>query len=279
MKVLNESHSELRLKRPLDKGMALFMAIWGSGFIAMPIVMMVMILQQLGVTKLSCDRPEPALITCQHQQSGFLGLQERPATTYTNVTEASLQTLKDKDDEGQTTYEHWVALATAQGEQTIVEAPIMVNGVKGDPVEMEAIANQISQFIQSDQPQFALEQDNRQQASSLFPLALLLTFPAIGIAVLYFTLQSEELIFDRELGSLQRHRSTLFGRKSQDVPLHSIKNTEIQVHKGKHTQYRLKLLPQSLKTDTLMSSRNRRHVDEIETKVKQFLQLSHGSSQ
>lgn len=279
MKVLNESYSELRLKRPLDKGMALFMALWGSGFIAMPIVMMVMILQQLGVTKLTCDRPEPALVTCQHQQSRFFGLQERPATTFANVTDASMQTLQDKDDEGQTTYEHWVTLATEQGEKAVLEAPIMVNGVKGDPVEMGAIANQISQFLQSEQPQFVLEQDNRQQASSLFPLALLLNFPVIGIAVLYFTLQSEELIFDRDLGLLHRHRTTLFGRKSQDVPLHSIQSTEIQVYKGKQTEYRLKLLPKSLKTATLMSSRNRHQVAKIETKVKQFLQLSPGTSQ
>jgi len=271
MKVLDESYSELRLKRPLDKGMALFMLIWGSGFIGMPILMLVLMLQQIGVVTLQCDRPEPALVACEHQQTGFLGLINQSTRRYSGVTGANLNTKEGTDDDGDPTYEHWVTINTAQGKQVLLEALIMVNGLQGNPETMGAIATEVSGFVQSDQPSLTVQQENGYDLGNSLFLGFMALFPIIGTALLYFTLQSEELIFDRERGVLQRNRKTLLGPRHSELPLREIEGLEIETKRGKSICYQLNLLPASLKAEPLMDSCDRQQASEIEQKVQQFL--------
>lgn len=272
MKVLNESYSELRLKRPLDWGLSLFMLIWGSGFIVMPLFMLHLLLQGIGISQVNCDRPEPSIVACELQQTGYFGLIQQQPERYTGVTGAAMQTEIGRSSENKRlTYTYWVTVETDKGRQTLMEAPMMVNNVSGDKIEMSAIAAQIHQFIQSGQLSLTITRDNRQDVSSYAFSFISLLFPLVGFTAIYFSLQSEELTFDREQGLLLRQRKTLLGSKHQQVSLHDIKTTEIKTQQGKHTYYQLKLLPDSLKTRPLMLSRRRSEVADIESKVKQFL--------
>lgn len=275
MKILHESHSQLRLKQTPGWGIAVFMVIWGCLFAGMPLAVITALTRDLGVIQLRCDRPEPSLVRCESQRSAFFGLVQRPAQTYSNVTAAQQQTQTGRDDEGDVTYDYWVTVTTHQGEQTLVEDNIRINGVKGNLAEMDAIAQRINSFLsQTHQPSLTFEIDNRWRLSNLGFLAFLSLFPTFGAFAFYFIFQTEELIFDRELGQLQRNRQTLLGPRRQALPLHSITGLDIETVDGDDsTTYQLKLLPQTLGRRPLMTSLRRDQVTQVQQKIQQFLGL------
>lgn len=275
MKILHESRNQLRLKETPGWGITIFMMIWGCLFAGMPLMMMTALAKDLGIIQLRCDRPEPSLVNCEGQRSEFLGLVQRPAQTYSNVTAAQQQTQTGRDDEGDVTYDYWVTVTTHQGEQTLVEDNIRINGVKGNLAEMDAIAQQLNDFLsQPDRPRLALEIDNRWRLSNLGFFVFVSLFPAFGAFAFYLVFQSEELIFDRELGQLQRHRQTLLGPRRQALPLHSITGLDIHTVEGSEsTTYQLQLLPHSLGDRPLMNSHSRQPVAEVQQKIQHFLGL------
>jgi len=235
--------------------------------------MLHILLQGIGITTLKCNRSEPSAVACERRQTGYFDFVKQPLQIYSGITSATVQTRQVNTGlDGKPVYSYW-ATVEANGEQkTLVEAPaVVIYNSQDDQEQIDAIDSQLNQFIQSDELNWMISRDNRQRANSFLTLAALLLGPAIIFTLLYCTLQSEELVFDREQGLLLRQRKTLLGTKHQQIPLHKIETTEIKAQRGKRTYYQLNLLPKSLKTRSLMRSRHRDKVAEIEAKVQRFL--------
>lgn len=275
MKILRESRSQLCFKQQPNLAIVVFMLIWGSFFVGIPLVIMTLFARDLGVTQLRCDRLEPAWVDCQRQRSQFFGLVEQPAQTFRNVIAVQQRSETGRDSDGAVTYDHWVTITTNQGEQILVQETTRINGVRGNLADMQAIAGRMKTFLdQTNQPSLTFEIDNRWGFGPLGIFAFLGLFPTIGAFSFYSIFQREELIFDRELGQFQRQRQTLLGPRYQELPLHSITGLDIQTcRSNKSTYYQLNLLPTTLDRRTLMSSTSRAQVVEIQQKIQQFLRL------
>lgn len=273
MQILEDSRAKLQIKNSPSLGMRAFMTIWGSLFAGVPLIIMVFLAKDLGVINVRCDRPEPSLVSCDYQRSSYMGLVQQSAQSYSGVTQAQLSTEEGYDSEsGGTTYEHWVSLETSQGSVRLVEASIMVNGVKGDPQQLGAIAQHINDFIQSSETELTFQRDSRFLPANLSALAFVGLFPLTGLLVLYCVFQTEELTFNRELGLLQRRRKTFLGLRSQDLAMHNITGTHIDTSRSDSgTTYHLKLEPKSLRTRTLLSSHYWSEVNDIRQKINRFI--------
>lgn len=120
MKIIKQDYSELILKeKPPTNGVLLAIL-----FTVLPLISVLAMMYDIGVTKLRCKRVEATQVTCEIQQSKFFGFVEQPPKVFSQVTSAKLKTLREIDSEGEPTVSNWVVLNTNKGEITVIEDTI-----------------------------------------------------------------------------------------------------------------------------------------------------------
>lgn len=276
MKIIKQNSSELTLKNKSDAPHT-FLLFWTAGFMGIPLIIMFGVFSELGVTTLNCKRVEPTQVSCEKQQSKSFGFTQLPPTRFSQVKSAKFKSKEGIDSDGDRTIDNWVTLVTSTGEVTLVEDVVSVNGVRGSANEMQAIATQVNNFIQSNQPSLLIQRDLRWdfgQSLSIFGLCSI--FWIIGASVLFAFFRSETLIFDKNSGNLIREQKTLLGKKRKYYLLYEITGIDIETttDSDDDTFYELKLLPKSIHKKILMSSTNLQNVKNIQTAIHDFLQLS-----
>ena len=276
MKIIQQTSSELVIKNKPDLP-NIFLLIWAAGFMSIPLLIMFGVFSELGVTTLNCKRVEPTQVSCEKQQSKFFGFTQLPPTQFSQVESAKFKSKEGIDSDGDRTIDNWVTLVTSTGEVTLVEDAVSVNGVRGSANEMQTIATQVNNFIQSNQPSLVVQRDLRWDlGQSLLPFGLCSIPWIIGANVLFALFRSETLIFDKNSGNLIREQKTLLGKKRKYYLLYEITGIDIETKTDSDDDvfYELKLLPKSIHKKILISSTNLQDVKNIQTTIRDFLQLS-----
>lgn len=278
MQIVKQTPSELFLRNQpshLSKGL---ISLWALLFSGIPLGLMGVWIYGLGVTQLQCQRME-SQVRCEHTQSRLLGLVPGAKTSFDQVTAAAVETEMDVDSDESHSVNHWVVLQTHNGDVTYVEDSLRINGYKGSVPEMQSIANQINEFLVSEQPTWTLQRDLRLRwGHSIFPLSFLGLFVLIGGTVIYVSFRSEILIFDKTSRQFHCIRQTLLGENNWQCPIQDIRGVTVDVQtdgEGKST-YSLKLLPQKSQPDFIPAPK--RQVEDACNTILEFLQLSHSTS-
>lgn len=273
MQIVKQTPSELSLKNqssPLRKG---FISLWALLFAGIPLAMMGFWIYGLGVIQLSCQRVEPTQVRCDRTQSRLLGFMPGPSESFDQVTAAKMKTAIGHDSDSVRTIDNWVVLQTANGEATYVEDPVRINGRKGSAQEMQAIAEQITQFLTSEQATLTLQRDLRfRLGNSIFPLGFMGLFVLLGGTVVHFSFRFEELIFDKNTQQFHCIRHTLMGKKTWQCPLSEIEDVavDVRIDSNGDAFYALKLMPQQGKQALIPGPKS--HVEEASSIIRAFLQ-------
>ncbi|NER05836.1 MAG: hypothetical protein F6K17_26205 [Okeania sp. SIO3C4] len=142
-----------------------------------------LILSEMGVISVSCQRIEPTQVNCQVNNSKYLGLIQ-DSSTLTRVTEAKFHSQKNQDSDGNTNFYYVVALVTQTGKRVVIwRGNSYTHGVKSYPQKMNQMVAKVNTFIKnSTEPSLLIQYDLRWKWKHLMFLALDITL--IGIAVL-----------------------------------------------------------------------------------------------
>ncbi|MEL6881879.1 MAG: hypothetical protein AAFP09_15235 [Cyanobacteria bacterium J06607_10] len=175
-----------------------------------------------------------------------------------------------------------VLLETDRGKVGLVENTSFGGYSKSDGVQ--EVTHRLYQFLASERPEFQYEINNSLPLNPL-PIFGLCGFMAlIGLGCLYGIyekFQVEELRFHKELGQLQRQRWTLLGPRRQVISLADITDLTINISHStieqgygitlKTQEHRVRLLPDSLKTRPLLTTKSYKHALFIKNKIQEFL--------
>ncbi|NEQ53143.1 MAG: hypothetical protein F6K11_23900 [Leptolyngbya sp. SIO3F4] len=276
MQIVKQTSSELSLRNQPSRLRKGFISLWALLFSGIPLVMMGAWIYGLGVTQLSCQRVEPTQVSCDSTQTRFLGFISGPSITFDQVTAAEMKTLSS-DDDSVRTIDNWVVLQTSNGEVTYLQDPMRINGRKGAADEMQAITDQINQFINSDQANLAIQRDLRfRLGNSIFPLGFMGLFVLIGGTVVYFSFRSEELVFDKTTRQFRCRRQTLLGTKTWQCPLNEIQDVvvDIQTDRNGDAIYGLKFIPQQGKQSLIPGPKH-----DVETACKTIRAFLNGQAE
>lgn len=285
MRYIQQTASELVIKNKPNVSQSISVVILSIFLMGIPLVMMLGLLYQIGVTTLKCKRVEPKQVNCEKQEFIFFGLVEQPAIKFSQVKSAKFKSKEEIDSEGNRTINNLVTLITSSGEATFVEDFVSINGVRGSALEMQGIATQINSFIQSNQSDLVIERDlGGDLYEIILPLGFLIILPEIiGVCLLFTHFRSQKIIFDKNSGQLSLEEKTLLGKNYDYYPLNEIEGICIQEKyygkKGKFYELRLipkktiKLIPKNIHKAIRLSDKKLIYVKNIRATICDFLAI------
>lgn len=246
VKNIQQTATELVIKNKLDVPRLISSFIVATFSMGIPVLMTLGILSQITITTLKCKRLEPTQVNCEKQESYLFGLAKQPPIKFSQVKSAKFKSKEGIDSEGERTIDNWVTLVTSSGEVTFVEDFISINGVRGSASQMQEIATQINNFIQSNQPSLQIQRDLPEDFAQIISmLGFMSIFFFAGATVLFIEFRSQKLIFDKQSGQLILEQKSLLGKKYDYYPLNEIKAVDIEqkYYSKKGTFYKLKVIP------------------------------------
>ncbi|NET41611.1 hypothetical protein [Okeania sp. SIO2B3] len=177
MEVVQETEKEIIFQDRSSFGCVFLFLVFP--FVLRSLGLSLLILSEMGVIKVSCQRVEPTQVNCQVNSSKYLGLIQGSSNSLTRVTEAKFNSQNDSYGSN-----YFVTLVTQTGKEVVSwQGNSYTNGVKGYPQEMNEMVEKINTFIKnSTEPSLLIQYDIRWKWKNLMSLALNITF--IGIAVL-----------------------------------------------------------------------------------------------
>jgi hypothetical protein len=95
---------------------AISATVWVTGFSGIPLFMMLLIMASAGVERLSCNKIEPKIATCELSRSSFMGLEQGELISIEQVQGARFKTSQTTDSDGKPMTVNNVFLVTKQGE-------------------------------------------------------------------------------------------------------------------------------------------------------------------
>ena len=186
MKVIKKTEHLLKLNNLGEKIYgAIFPTVWVMGFSGIPLFMMLLIMASAGVERLSCNKIEPKIATCELSRSSFMGLNQGELISIEQVQGAKFETSKTTDSEGTPITVKNVFLVTKEGELLLA-------------TQSAEDANSFNEYIQNSTGGLVIETDNRLLC---FGIMLVLSFfLVIGFRVFSGILRYlivETYIFDK----------------------------------------------------------------------------------
>jgi len=280
MKVLQQTTNKIIFEK---SAASIFGCIFGLIFSIPPLVMISSAVYNIGITSFRCDRITPTLVNCQKKQSKLFGLIPGSSTSFARITKAEYiyekhsETHTDSDGDE---HEHVVEYSLVELiDNNFRKMEVFSDNDFPSRAAMSNSAAEINNFIKSPAPNFSIQQDFRlAQFINILPgIAFLSIFLLIGIAIIYFSLQSENWIFNKSSHLLSRKKTTLMGTKT--VSTESFTNfQELQIIEGKDsdgdTYYDLKLLLKSANKYEIFSSSSLPEVEKFAKNLSNFLQIS-----
>ncbi|WP_293130201.1 hypothetical protein [Microcoleus sp. bin38.metabat.b11b12b14.051] len=222
MKVIKKTEHLLKLN---NLGEMIYGAIsptvWVMGFSGIPLFMMLLIMASAGVERLSCNKIEPKIATCQLSRSSFMGLNKGEVTPIEQVKGARFETSKTTDSEGTPMTVKNVFLVTKEGELLLA-------------TQSAEDANSFNKYIQKSTGGLVIETDNRLLffGIMLFPSLFLV----IGFRVFSRTLRYsivETYIFDKTASTLTTKKRGIWVNKVAERSLAEISEVKLETE---HTE-------------------------------------------
>ncbi|HYO05686.1 MAG TPA: hypothetical protein VER14_01720, partial [Phototrophicaceae bacterium] len=164
--------------------------IWVTGFCGIPLFMMLLIIPSAGVERLSCNKIEPKIASCELSRSTFMGLNKGDLTSIEQVQGARFEKSQSTDSDGNSQTVNKVFLVTKEGE-------ILLENQSAED------ANSFNKYIETSTGELVITQDNR--LSFLGIMLFLSLFLVIGFGVMSRVLRGlicETYIFDKDASTL-----------------------------------------------------------------------------
>jgi hypothetical protein len=287
MKMVRESATELVYRQ----GMSVLLLIWSLGFAGIPLVMLIGLSSDSGITRLSCDRPtqEPSaefpnpLVDCKARRLTFWGLAPQPTQTVSGVLRANqVSEITPGSGDCASMQDHHLLLTSAEGYQVrAVGDNIYRNCVKGNAARLEILASQVNQFIGSQELTFRTTYDNRLNGFNVFFLALCSPFILIGGIALYGAVRSTTLRVNKPDGILIWRESIVWVvLRQKKIQVNDIEAVDVNPQKGNDNEcfYKLSIKPKRGRPIELLCSASQDDVNAMADKILEALTVPNGSA-
>ena len=266
MKIVEQTPTRMVLQQS-PGGMVGFMLLWGSLFSGIPLLAMLAMIYNAGVTDLSCQRIEPTQVTCESQQSRLFGLLPGQPTPVRQVMSAQITSETRSSDDGD--YDVYrPRLVSPAGYFDIGD-------FSTDRSTTEQWVTQTNQFLRSSQPELNLSHDNRWSPATLFSILFMSPFVIVGSLVMNSTIQSRTLILDKNLNRIIYEVWRFSGKRRREYPLGIVKRMEIKEHTDSYgnVYFDPVLLPDQVRSITFARTSNRQDAVTLQEQIHEFLKL------
>jgi hypothetical protein len=279
MKLVKETETKVVFRR----GISLFFLFWSLGFAGFPLLAILAVISDVGITTLNCSRSQnqgadiPA-VTCEVNSSILGGLYRLPTQSVPQVLRANqvTETTPDDDDCDQL-LNHVLLLTSLGGMQTQVMGDAVYRDcVKGDVGLFSEYAMDLNRFIASDATSITLVYDNRFNVFNMLIVVFCSPFFAIGAIALLASLCWETLILNKQTGGMvYRLWFLLVLLKERTPSSFDVQNVELKVKESSDGDktYEVALVMKSGKPIYFGTTGSKDEADTIANKLRQILAL------
>jgi hypothetical protein len=261
MKIIKKTEHLLKLN---NLGEMIYSAIsstiWVTGFCSMPLFMMLLFIASSGVERLSCNKIEPKIATCELSMSTFMGLNKGDLTSIEQVQGARFETSQTTDSNDNPMTVHTVFLVTKEGE-------ILLENLSADD------ANSFNKYIETSSGGFVIEKDNRLLFLGI--MIFLSSFLVIGFGVMSSMLRClifETYIFDKDASILTLKKRGIWVNEFAERSLSEISEVKLEtIYRENDTLYKVCLLMNGGDRLCLGSSSNQKEQQKIADWIRSYL--------
>jgi hypothetical protein len=222
--------------------------------------MMLFAIASSGVERLSCNKIEPKIASCELSRSTFMGLKKGDLTSIEQVQGARFETSQTTDSDGNPMTVNKVFLVTKEGE-------ILLENQSVDD------ANSFNKYIETSTGELVIEKDNR-----LFFLGIMLflsLFLVIGFGVMSAMLRClicETYIFDKDASTLTIKKRGIWVNEVAERSLSEISEVKLETIYGENdTLYKVRLLMNGGDILSLGGSSNQKEQQKIADWIRSYL--------
>jgi hypothetical protein len=263
MKVIKKTEHLLKLN---NLGEMIYSAIsttiWVTGFSGIPLFMMFLIMASAGVERLSCNKIEPKIATCQLSRSSFMGLNKGEVTPIQQVKGARFETEDITDSDGKTMTVSHVFLVTKEWEF------LLANQSAED-------ASSFNEYMQTSTGVLVIEADNRLLSFGimLFPSLFLVIGFAVCSRVLRYLIV-ETYIFDKETSTLTLKKRGIWVKEVAEQSLSEISEVKLETiyHDENANLYKVCLLMNEGDSLSLGGSSNQKEQQKIADWIRSYIE-------
>jgi hypothetical protein len=261
MKIIKKTEHLLKLNNLGEIiSTALSSTIWVTGFCGIPLFMMLFIIPSSGVERLSCNKIEPKIASCELSRSTFMGLKKGDLTSIDQVQGASFETSQTTDSDGNPMTVNKVFLVTKEGE-------ILLENQSADD------ANSFNKYIQTSTGELVIENDNRLLSFGI--MLFLSLFLVIGFAEMSSMLRClicKTYIFDKDASTLTLKERGIWVNEVAERSLSEISEVKLETIYGENgTLYKVCLLMDEGERLSLGSSSNQKEQQKIADWIRSYL--------
>jgi hypothetical protein len=184
--------------------------------------MILFIIASSGVERLSCNKIEPKIASCELSRSTFMGLKKGDLTWIEQVQGARFETSQTTDSDGDPMTVNKVFLVTKEGE-------ILLEN------ESAQNANSFNQYIQTSTGELVIEKDNRLLffGMMLFPsLFLVIGFGVMSAVLRCFIFKT--YIFDKDASTLTLKKRGIWVNEVAERSLSEISQVKLETIYGEN---------------------------------------------
>jgi|SRR6476661_3611998 len=239
---------------------AISSTIWVTGFCGIPLFMMLLFLASAGVEKLSCNKIEPKIATCELSRSTFMGLEKGDLTSIEQVQGARFEKSPTTDSDGKPMTVNRVFLLTKEGE-------ILLENQSAED------ANSFNKYIQTSTGELVIEQDNR--LFFFVTMLFFISFLVIGFRVMSRVLRClifETYIFDKDASTLTLKKRGIWVNEFAERSLSEIAEVKLEtIYRENDTLYKVFLLMDEGDRLSLGGCSNQKEQQKIADWIRSYL--------
>jgi hypothetical protein len=205
------------------------------------LVWLSMMVSGLGVTKLSCDRPEPQMVNCKFSKSKFLGLIPELESSDRFIRSVKLDKTEEKDSDGDIVTTYFLKLLTKTGESKLLETR--------DDLLVKDLYSSLTQFLASQSDSLNYIRDYRLSSINYNSLVIMVFIWMMYFVAIWAASQSLEVSLDKSQNIIVIAQKSIFGKKQSKFPLTEILKIEVLAATDSYdnTSYQPVILMRSLK--------------------------------
>lgn len=262
MKIIKKSEHLLKLNNLGEMiSSAIDTTIFGTLFCGISLFMMFLIIRSSGVERLSCNKIEPKIASCELSRSTFMGLKKGDLTSIEQVQGARFETSQTTDSDGDPRTVNRVFLVTKEGE-------ILLENESADD------ANSFNKYIETSTGEFVIKQDNR--LSVLPHMFFVSFFLVIGFVVMSGMLSGlicETYIFDKDASTLTIKKRGIWVNEFAERSLSEISEVKLENTDPMedYTSYEVRLLMNGGDILSLGRSSNKKEQQKIADWIRSYL--------
>jgi len=260
MKIIKKTQHLLKLNNLgeiIDS--AISSTIFGTLFGGIPLFVMLLIIRSSGVERLSCNKIEPKIASCELSRSTFMGLKKGDLTSIEQVQGARFKTSQTTDSDGNPETVNQVFLVTKEGE-------ILLENQSADD------ANSFNKYIETSTGELVIKQDNRLLvlAHMLF-LSLFVVIGFVGMSGMLRGLICETYIFDKDASTLTIKKRGIGVNELAERSLKEISEVKLKTIYDDSVFYEVCLLMDGGDILSLGCSLNQKQQQKIADVIRSYL--------